>query len=125
MNGLALHLSDDQLDQLADVLTPRVLARLGSIEPDPPAPVAYTIASLAADLGVTEKVVRGAIHRNELPAQRRGRRYLIDPDAAREWARPAVAAVHPRRTSVRRGADRPLREALAQLDQSTNGGTTR
>src|SRR3954469_21276711 len=93
---------------LAEVLRdPDALARLravvlpDAIEPAPPAPVAYTIASLAADLGVSEKVVRGAIHRGELPAQRRGRRYLIGPDAARAWARPDVATSRPGRASAR------------------------
>jgi excisionase family DNA binding protein len=112
---------------------PDALARLRAVvlpdvaEPIAAEPVAYTIASLAADLGVSEKVVRGAITRGELPAQRRGRRYLIDPDAARAWARPD-AATRRRRTSASRGTGRPLRDALAQFDNTpntTNGGVQR
>jgi excisionase family DNA binding protein len=82
MSGLSLTVSDELLDELADLLAPRVLSRLDGIEPDAPAPVAYTIATLAESLGVSEKVIRGAIHRGAIPAQRRGRRYLIALEAA-------------------------------------------
>jgi Helix-turn-helix domain len=38
---------------------------------------AYTVASLAAELGVSQKAIRGAIARGELAAVKRGARWLI------------------------------------------------
>jgi excisionase family DNA binding protein len=76
---------------------------------------AYTVASLAAALGVSSRVVRGAIARGELAAVKRGGRWIISADAVRAWAqhdgatRPASA----RRTRAR--ADRPLGSAIALL----------
>lgn len=125
MSGLSLHLTDDLLDQIAELVVPRVIARLGDLEPDAAAPVAYTIAALAESLGVSQKTIRGAINRGELPAQRRGRRFYIDAEIAREWARPDVDCARPARARARNGAGRPLREAFAQFDHTTNGGNQR
>lgn len=49
------------------------------------APLAYTVASLADDLDVSTKTVRGAIHRGELEAVKRGSRWLISAEAVRAW----------------------------------------
>jgi len=49
------------------------------------APLAYTVATLADSLGVSAKVVRGAIRRRELDAVKSGRRWLISTEAARAW----------------------------------------
>ena len=47
---------------------------------------AYTVASLAAELGVSAKSVRCAIARHELQAVKRGSRWIISADAVSEWA---------------------------------------
>jgi excisionase family DNA binding protein len=47
---------------------------------------AYSVASLAAELGVSAKAVRCAITRRELRAVKRGSRWIISADAISEWA---------------------------------------
>ncbi len=59
---------------------------------------AYTVASLAAELGVSQKTIRCAIARRELAAVKRGARWLISADSVREWATPSEARARPRRT---------------------------
>lgn len=49
------------------------------------APLAYTVATLADDLGVSTKVVRGAIQRGELKAVKRASRWLISAEAVHAW----------------------------------------
>jgi hypothetical protein len=61
--ALVESLDDRALDVLADALAPRLAASTA-----PPAPVAYTVASLAGELGLSERAVRAAIHRGELHA---------------------------------------------------------
>ena len=53
---------------------------------------AYTVASLAAELGVSDKAVRCAIARHELRAVKRGSRWIISADAVSEWATAPEAA---------------------------------
>jgi excisionase family DNA binding protein len=62
-------------------------AILGDAVPAIPAhaPAAYTVATLAHDLGVSTKTVRGAIHRGELDAVKSGSRWLISAEAVRAW----------------------------------------
>jgi excisionase family DNA binding protein len=48
-------------------------------------PLAYTVSTLAADLGVSTKTVRGAISRGELKAVKRGGRWFISAEAVRAW----------------------------------------
>ena len=48
-------------------------------------PLAYTVSTLAADLGVSTKTVRGAISRGELKAVKRGSRWFISAEAVRAW----------------------------------------
>jgi excisionase family DNA binding protein len=48
---------------------------------------AFTVRSLAAELGRTERSIRAAIARGELRAVRRGRGYVISADAVADWAR--------------------------------------
>lgn len=48
--------------------------------------VAYTVASLAIELGVSQKAIRCAIARGELPAVKRGSRWIISADAVQTWA---------------------------------------
>ena len=47
---------------------------------------AYTVASLAATLGVSARVIRGAIARGELDAAKRGGRWIISAAAVTRWA---------------------------------------
>ncbi len=47
---------------------------------------AYTVASLADELGVSDKAIRCAITRHELRAVKRGSRWIISADAVEEWA---------------------------------------
>ena len=61
---------------------------------------AYTVASLAAELGVSDKAIRCAITRHELRAIKRGSRWIISAEAVNEWAtalgaRPAPARRRP------------------------------
>lgn len=51
-----------------------------------PPPGIYTVASLAAVLQVSARVVRGAIARGELAATKRGGRYIISARAVDDWA---------------------------------------
>jgi excisionase family DNA binding protein len=87
------------------------------------AAVIYTVASLAAVLDVSERVVRGAIARGELQAAKRGGRYLISAGAVRDWAavEPGADSERPSRARPRR-ADGPLRTALEGLDQRAAAG---
>lgn len=68
-------------------------------------PLAYTVASLAKELGVSAKVVRGAIQRGELEAVKRGNRWLIAAEAVRAWlSGERSKATRPRRTGSMRRA---------------------
>jgi excisionase family DNA binding protein len=91
--------------------------------PIAPEPVIYTVASLAAVLDVSERVVRGAIARGELQAAKRGGRYLISAGAVRDWAavEPGAKSERPGRAQLRR-AHGPLRTALDTLDKRTAAG---
>ena len=79
---------------------------------------AYTVASLAAELGVSAKAVRCAITRQELHAVKRGSRWIISADAVSEWATAAEArnATGRRRPAslpaAPRAAGRSLRSVL-------------
>jgi len=87
-----------------------------------PGPVIYTVASLAAALDVSARVVRGAIARGELQAAKRGGRYLISAQAVQEWAAAETvpgAADRSARARARR-AHGPLRTALDALEQRTS-----
>jgi excisionase family DNA binding protein len=96
---------------------PLLLAKLRDLlgvpaGPQPAALPAYTVASLASALGVTERVVRNAIARGELPAARRGARYLIGADAIERWAQASAPTVRPSRQFRRRAG---LSEAFDRL----------
>lgn len=114
--ALLAELDAETLDALADLLAPRLADRLGDHDDAPR--IGYTIASLAADLGVSAKTVRGAVHRGELPAVRRGSRYVIAADAAQAWIAASTDGPAPRRPRARAGQrrGRPLAEAFARID---------
>jgi excisionase family DNA binding protein len=89
------------------------LRRLVSAGTDRAAP-AYTVATLAAALGVTERVVRNAIARGERRAVKRGSRWYIDADAVDAWTHPGADVSHPtRRFACNRS---PLATTFAQID---------
>jgi excisionase family DNA binding protein len=79
-------LSDCDLGVLARRLLPHLLQ---PADDDRLAPAAYTVTSLAAELGISQKAIRCAIARHELSAVKRGARWLISADAVREWVTPA------------------------------------
>lgn len=59
--------------------------------------IAYTVHSLAAELGISPKAIRCAIARGELGAVKRGSRWIISADAVADWA----TASEPRRVRSR------------------------
>ena len=105
MSGLYIELHDAALDALADRIADRLAARLA---PAPAPPVAYSPATLAAELGCTPRAIRAAIERGELAAVRRGRGYVIAAAAVEAWAS-APARRGRRRTPA---AQRTMRDAL-------------
>lgn len=70
---------------------------------------AYTVASLAAALGVSAKAIRCAIARHELPAVKRGSRWIISADAVDEWA--SAPEEHDPTARLRRAALPPAPKA--------------
>jgi excisionase family DNA binding protein len=80
--------------------------------------LAFTVATLAAELGRSERSIRAAIARGELEAVKRGRGYVISADAVADWARapvprsqPAVQARDSRRRSASGAMARGLRDS--------------
>jgi excisionase family DNA binding protein len=63
-----------------------------------PRRAAYTVATLAAELNLSPKVVRAAIRRGELAGVKHGRRWIISCEAVTAWAAPVAAP--PRRTPM-------------------------
>jgi excisionase family DNA binding protein len=82
--------------------------------PEPVAPI-YTVASLAAVLNVSPKVIRGAIARGELGAVKRGGRWIISADAVRAWAHRHDVIAPTRLRRPRTTSDPPLSSAIALL----------
>jgi len=75
---------------------------------------AYTVATLATALDVSERVVRNAIARGELRAVKRGSRWYIAPDAVEAWTHDGADVS---RATRRFGRDRsPLATTFAQID---------
>ena len=113
MSELARALLDDlagdpvALARLRELLQPEREEDRSSSAP------AYTVRSLAAELGRSERSVRAAIERGELQAVKRGRGWVIGADAVAVWATPARS--RPRR-SRRGSAPRSMRDAVAKLD---------
>jgi len=117
-------LDDRALELLAEKLAP---LRAAGGAPDP-GPVAFTVATLAVELGLTERQVRGMIHRGEIPAAKRGCGYVIARNAVEAWAAPDEGGLEGHAlgpagrdatplASARGRAHRPvMAAALARLD---------
>ena len=113
---------DGLSDRDLGVLARRLVPHLGQPTPLDDGHSAYTVASLAAELGVSPKAIRCAIARRELAAVKRGARWLISAECVREWShrqkhdrgRGAHAAPRfrrrPDRRSVRFSAQQPATE---------------
>jgi excisionase family DNA binding protein len=109
------------LDELAGdpVALERLRELVGNLRTDPstdsPAP-AYTVATLAMELGRTERSIRAAIARGELQAAKRGRGYVISADAVAAWARAPIgnrpATVRAYSSRRRRSGPGPATRAL-------------
>ena len=81
----------------------------------------YTVASRAEALGVSAKVVRGAITRGELDAVKRGGRWIIPAEAVDAWAHPRAVAGVVRVRQSRTKSSRPLGSAIALLPGASSG----
>jgi excisionase family DNA binding protein len=79
-------LDEDGLRVLAKRLAPHI-SRLQNLNQQ--APIAFTVDTLAADLGLSRKTIRCAITRGELRAVKRGSRWIISADAVAEWTTPS------------------------------------
>ncbi len=106
-----LEADPDAIERLRSLLGAQV-----DREPTASAP-AYTVQSLAEELGRTPRSIRGAIERGELEAVKRGRGYVISAEAVSLWASaPPEAAPRqsrrPRATKTQAAAG-PMRRALA------------
>jgi len=112
-------LDSDELARLADQLAPLVAARI-----QPPSMTgAYTPATLADLLGRSQRAIRAAIARGELQAVKRGRGYLISPDAVAAWATPTQASSRDRARSSSRPQSRsggPMSRALRSATVGTD-----
>jgi excisionase family DNA binding protein len=95
------------LDEVAGdpVALERLRALVAPPTPEAPQPAAYTVASLAAALGRSERSIRGAIARGELDAVKRGRGWIISADAVAAWATADVSRP-PQRRAARGGRAR-------------------
>jgi len=99
--ALASLLVDSIDDHWLAVLARRLQPHLRDFEQTDSSHVAYTVASLAAELDVSPKTLRAAIARRELRAIKRGARWIISAEAVSEWASAPQAE---RATSRRRRA---------------------
>lgn len=98
------------LEQLRSLLDVRV-----DRQPPFSAP-AYTVQSLAAEIGRTPRSIRGAIERGELEAVKRGRGFPISAEAVSRWtsAPPEASLRQTRRQRARstKAAAGPMLRAL-------------
>jgi excisionase family DNA binding protein len=119
--ALVAELDDDALDRLAEMLAPRILARLDALQfpahgfPASAAPEALLTCGQAAErAGVHVETIRRAARSGALPAARAGRVVRISPADLSAWledARKPVAVGSSRRRRPRTG--RTLADALA------------
>jgi excisionase family DNA binding protein len=108
-------LDDHALDLLAARLGPRLRDQNEPVR----RPAAYTVATLADELGLSQRTVRGAIDRGELAAVKRGSRWLVSAEAVAAWVAPAQqrAPVAPR-ARIGAPAKSSLADLAAQIDRA-------
>ena len=85
--------------------------------------IAYTVLSLAAEIGVSPKAIRCAIARGELQAVKRGARWIISAQAVDQWtSTPRSRPVAPGRGRVTapKAAGPSLRSVLCADASSTS-----
>lgn len=76
-------LDESVLDRLATRLAPRLQAGGHDAQP-----AAYTVATLAQELTLSPRAIRGAIERGELAAIKRGGRWIIAAQSVAAWVEP-------------------------------------
>lgn len=112
-------LEPEDLADLADRLAPFLRAPT-----DHHSGAMYSTATLAAELGRSERSVRAAISRGELQAVKRGRGYVISAEAVAEWTRPPATTLHgranlaPSPSRRQRSGPGPVRRALQSSARS-------
>ncbi len=83
---------------------------------------AFTVQTLAAELGLSAKAIRAAIGRGELQAVKRGRGYVISAEAVAAWTTPAAAPARrrqtPRKLPAPAAAGPSLRAVFSELEAS-------
>ncbi len=119
LTALVDALDDRALDMLADRLAPRLTSDGRSHA----RPVAYTVATLASEIGLSHRAVRGAVERGELAAVKRGGRWLVSAEAVAAWVTPAPRVgpgVAPARAprSVRTAPAGSLTNLAARIDRA-------
>jgi excisionase family DNA binding protein len=111
------------IDDLAS--DPQALERLRALVSDQRPEIgtlmtpAFTVATLATELGRSERSIRAAIARGELQAVKRGRGWVIARDAVAAWARAPIPRSQPRPRSGRprrRSGPGPATTALRELE---------
>lgn len=110
---LTLTLSEDQLDALAEC----IVAKLAPGPMQTSRCAAYTVTTLAQELGMSPRAIRGAIERRELAAVKRGGRWIIAAQAVAAWTEPqheGTTATPRSRTRTIRGAT--LADVVRSLD---------
>jgi excisionase family DNA binding protein len=98
----------------------RELVDVGPAPPTSQEPPAYTVASLAAALGVSPRVIRGAITRGDLQAAKRGGRWIISAAAVRRWAESDTRSAPTAPVHRRDNGRRSLTTVMALLDAGAN-----
>jgi excisionase family DNA binding protein len=98
----------------SDVEAVRELRRLLGAQTAP----AYTVATLAAALAVSQRVVRNAIARGELAAVKRGARWYIAADAVDAWTHGGRRS---RLAHQVRQVRHPLASAFERIDERATG----
>lgn len=114
--ALVAALDDAALDVLARRLAPYLASPAAAERAE--SPIAYTVDTLARELGLSPRAIRGAIERGELAAVKRGSRWLIGADAVTVWIQPAptsAAVVAPPRARQRAPSHRTLTGVVQSL----------
>jgi excisionase family DNA binding protein len=114
--GLAL--IDALSEEAMQLLLRRLEAIAGGAKVAERSRTAYTVKSLAAELGLSPRAVRGAIARGELRAVRAGRSFIIGIAAVEAWTKPPPRnkAVDGRPAHGQPASGGVMTTALAELD---------